>query len=173
MIDAGALPYELLRAACVGLTGRLAPDPDNLRFYVDESALGLGKALSHARRDTVHVGHPLLPECPLGVVDPDWIPAVAARDLVVIGRDRRIRTAPSRAASAARGGPEGLLDRRQARSIDLGLACPLVRNWNAMEEIIDERGSGPGYEPEREIVRVGVQIRIDRTGDRPAGRCIG
>jgi len=39
--------------------------------YVDESALGLGKALEAARRDTVHAGHKLIPECPLGVLDPD------------------------------------------------------------------------------------------------------
>jgi hypothetical protein len=61
-------------------------DRDHLRFYVDESALGLGKALEAARRDTVHAGHKLIPECPLGVLDPDWIPAVAARNLIVIAR---------------------------------------------------------------------------------------
>jgi hypothetical protein len=44
-------------------------DRDHLRFYVDESALGLGKALEAARRDTVHAGHKLIPECPLGVLD--------------------------------------------------------------------------------------------------------
>jgi hypothetical protein len=48
-------------------------DRDHLRFYVDESALGLGKALEAARRDTIHAGHKLIPECPLGVLDPDWI----------------------------------------------------------------------------------------------------
>jgi hypothetical protein len=63
-------------------------DRDHLRFYIDESALGLGKALEAARRDTIHAGHKLIPECPLGVVDPEWIPAVAARDLVVIARDQ-------------------------------------------------------------------------------------
>ena len=70
----------------------MTADPANLRFYVDESALGLGKALAAARTDTVHVGHHLIPECPLGVLDPEWIPAVAARNLVAIGRDKRIRT---------------------------------------------------------------------------------
>jgi len=69
-------------------------DRDHLRFYVDESALGLGKALEAARRDTVHAGHKLIPECPLGVLDTDWIPAVAARSLIVIARDRHIRTRP-------------------------------------------------------------------------------
>lgn len=72
----------------------MTADRDHLRFYVDESALGLGKALEAARRDTVHAGHKLIPECPLGVLDPDWIPAVAARDLIVIARDRHIRTRP-------------------------------------------------------------------------------
>ena len=57
----------------------MTADRDHLRFYVDESALGLGKALEAARRDTVNAGHKLIPECPLGVLDPDWIPAVAAR----------------------------------------------------------------------------------------------
>jgi hypothetical protein len=69
-------------------------DRDHLRFYVDESALGLGKALEAARRDTVHAGHKLIPECPLGVLDPEWIPAVAASNLIVIARDRHIRTRP-------------------------------------------------------------------------------
>ena len=41
--------------------------PD-LRFYVDESALGLGKVLATARTDTIHVGHPLIPETGLRVI---------------------------------------------------------------------------------------------------------
>jgi len=69
-------------------------DRDQLRFYVDESALGLGKTLAAARKDTIHVGHKLIPECAVGVLDPDWIPAVAARDLIVIARDKRIRSKP-------------------------------------------------------------------------------
>jgi hypothetical protein len=73
---------------------RMVADPERLKVYADERAPGQGTALSIARSDTVHVGHPLIPERPLGVLDPDWIPAVAARGLVVIGRDRRIRTKP-------------------------------------------------------------------------------
>jgi hypothetical protein len=46
-------------------------DRHHLRFYVDESALGLGKALESARKDTIHAGHKLIPECPLGALDPD------------------------------------------------------------------------------------------------------
>jgi len=72
----------------------MTPDPRALQFYVDESALGIGKTLAAARRDTIHVGHSLIPECPLGVPDTEWMPIVAARDLVVIGRDKRIRSRP-------------------------------------------------------------------------------
>ncbi len=70
----------------------VAAERESLRFYVDESALGIGKTLAAARKDTIHVGHPLIPECPLGVDDTNWIPAVATRGLVVIARDKRIRT---------------------------------------------------------------------------------
>lgn len=51
----------------------MTADPEQLRFYVDESALGIGKTLAAARRDTVHVGHPLIPECPLGAADIEWM----------------------------------------------------------------------------------------------------
>lgn len=37
-----------------------------------------------ARKDTIHVGHPLIPEFPRGCLDVDWIPAVAARGLMAI-----------------------------------------------------------------------------------------
>lgn len=46
----------------------MAADREQLRFYVDESAVGLGKAMAAARRDTIHVGHRLIPECPYGVL---------------------------------------------------------------------------------------------------------
>lgn len=73
----------------------MVADRDALRFYLDESALGLGKALGAARQDTIHVGHKLIPECPTGVLDPVWIPAVGRRGLVAIGRDKHIRTRPA------------------------------------------------------------------------------
>src|SRR3990172_11078121 len=76
----------------------MTADPAELRFFVDESALGLGKALAIARRDVIHTGHPLIPQVPLGALDPQWIPEVATRGLAVIARDRRIRTKPAEIA---------------------------------------------------------------------------
>lgn len=65
-------------------------------FFTDENSLGLGKLLNRSgRHDVVYPGHPDLTEVPLGTADLDWMPAVAARGLVVLTRDRRIRTRPA------------------------------------------------------------------------------
>lgn len=53
-----------------------------LRWFVDESALGLGKLLARTRDDVIYAGHPDLPEIPLGTIDVGWMPIVAARDWV-------------------------------------------------------------------------------------------
>ena len=123
----------------------MAVDPGNLRFYVDESALGLGKVLAHARRDAIHVGHPLIPECPIGSLDPDWMPAVATRGLIVIGRDKHIRSRP---------GERELLRDHGLRVFRIGGKRDLstwewlsrfVHHWDAMESIIEQRPDGPWF----------------------------
>ena len=40
----------------------MTADRSQVRFYVDESALGLGKALEAARKDTIYCGHKLITE---------------------------------------------------------------------------------------------------------------
>jgi len=124
----------------------MTPDPDSLRFYVDESALGIGKTLAAARRDTIHVGHPLiLPECPLGALDIEWMPAVAARDLVVIGRDKRIRSRPQelRYLKAAGLRVFEIGGKRDLPTWDW--LTRLVRHWDHIEEIVRTRGPGPWF----------------------------
>jgi hypothetical protein len=114
-----------------------------VRFYVDESAAGLGLTLAAARKDTVHVGHPLIPECPRGALDPEWIPAVAARGLIVIARDKKLRTKPVEIQrlwdSALRvfciGGKKDLSTWEWLERV--------VRHWPRMEAIIEQRGPGP------------------------------
>jgi hypothetical protein len=114
-----------------------------VRFYVDESAAGLGLALAAARKDTIHVGHRLIPECPRGALDPDWIPAVAARGLIVITRDMKLRTKPVEVQA---------LWENRLRVFNIGgkkdlptwdWLARVVRHWPRMEEIISERGPGP------------------------------
>ena len=120
-------------------------DPASLRFFADESVLGLGKTLTIARRDVIHTGHPLIPEAPYGALDSDWIPAVAAHGLVVIARDRRIRTKPGELA---------LLNEHRLRVFwiagkkDLATWDYLVRvvnRWDDIEEKIATNGPGPWF----------------------------
>lgn len=77
--------------------------------------------------------------------DPDWIPAVAARDLVVIGRDKRIRTKHEeiRQLMAAR-----LRVFRIGGKQDLPTwewLVRVVRHWAAIEEVIRVRPTGPWF----------------------------
>lgn len=115
------------------------------RFFVDESALGLGKALAIARKDVIHTGHGLIPEIPLGTLDPDWMSAVAARDLIVIARDRHIRTKPVelRAYQALGLRALWLAGKRDLSTWDyLRL---VVRQWDQIEDRARTLGSGPWF----------------------------
>jgi len=114
-----------------------------VRFYVDESAAGLGLALAAARKDTIHVGHPLIPECPRGALDTEWIPAVARRGFVVIARDKRLRTKPVEILA---------LWEHRLRVFNIGGKKDLstwewlvrvVRHWPRMEQIVADRPTGP------------------------------
>ncbi|HYP73960.1 MAG TPA: hypothetical protein VEP72_07685 [Microbacterium sp.] len=65
-------------------------------YFTDENTLGLGKLLHRSgRTDVVYPGHAGLPQVPLGSLDLEWMPAVGALGLIVITRDRRIRTRPA------------------------------------------------------------------------------
>lgn len=65
-------------------------------YFTDENTLGLGKLLRRAGRDdVVYPGHEDLPDVPIGTLDLDWMPIIARRDLIVVTRDRRIRTRPA------------------------------------------------------------------------------
>ncbi|SBW22696.1 hypothetical protein FDG2_2995 [Candidatus Protofrankia californiensis] len=123
----------------------MAADPSQLRFYADESALGIGRTLEVARRDVVHPGHKFMPECPLGSLDTEWIPRVAVRGLIVISRDRRIRTKPAELA---------LLREHRLRVLwiagkkDLSTwdtLARLVRRWDDIENEIARRRTGPWF----------------------------
>lgn len=118
---------------------------ERLRFYVDESALGLGKALAAAREDVVHAGHPLIPECPLGTPDPDWMQAVAARGLIVIGRDKRIRTRPAEVQHLVGAGLRVSQIGGKKDSTTWGWLTWLVNQWDEVEAVIRTRQIGPWF----------------------------
>lgn len=116
-----------------------------LRFFVDESALGLGKVLEIARRDVVYPGHRLLAEVPTGTLDPVWMPVVARRGLVVISRDRHIRTKPAELQAFRDHGLRAfwIAGKRDLSTWDA--LVRLVRRWDDIEEAIRVRGAGPWF----------------------------
>jgi len=64
-------------------------------YFTDENTLGLGKLLCKGgREDVVYPGHVDLPDVPVGTSDMDWMPVIARKQLIVVTRDRRIRTRP-------------------------------------------------------------------------------
>jgi hypothetical protein len=105
----------------------------------------LGKALAIARRDVVHPGHPLLPEVSLGALDPDWMPIVAAKGLVVISRDRRIRTRPAEVAAyrAAKLRAFWVAGKKDLSTWDN--LRRVMKWWDDMEEVVTSKRPGPWF----------------------------
>ena len=114
-----------------------------LRWFVDESALGLGKLLTNTRDDVIYAGHPDLPEIPLGTIDIGWMPIVAQRDWVAIRRDRRIHPRPLEVRVFSEVGLRtvwlgGKKDMGSHQQLEL-----VIRHWQALEDRRDELGPGP------------------------------
>ncbi len=77
------------------------------RFFVDENDLALGRSLALARKDVVHPGHTRLPEVPVGTRDRDWLPVAGRLGLIVITRDKKIRSRPVEADLVVAAGIRG------------------------------------------------------------------
>jgi hypothetical protein len=112
---------------------------------VDETSLPLGRALAHLRGDVIHPGHRRLPEVPPGTLDPDWLPIIGGRGLVVVGRDRHIVSKPAELAAYREHRIKAFWI---AGDRDLGSwenMTRVARWWNEMERIIERRGEGPWF----------------------------
>ena len=121
------------------------PRDEELRFYVDETSMGIARSLAAVRGDVVFPGHRRLPAVPPGTKDPDWMPVVAGLGLVVISRDRHIKSKPAELDAYRQ---HGLRSFWIAGDRDLGNwenLTRLVRWWEAMERIIKTRGPGPWF----------------------------
>ena len=95
--------------------------------------------------DVIHAGHKFIPEAPLGALDTEWIPGVAARGLAVILRDKRVRTKPAEVE---------LLRSHKMRVFwiagkkDLSTWDTLVRvvrRWDEIERALATKGDGPWF----------------------------
>jgi|SRR5659263_27842 len=113
-------------------------------YFTDENLLGLGRLLRRqGREDVLYPGHERLPGIPLGTLDLEWMPVIAKLDLVVLTRDRRIRTRPAELAAYFELGIRSVwLGAKQ----DLGPADQLemfIRHEQRLQREIVKRGGGP------------------------------
>jgi hypothetical protein len=113
-------------------------------YFTDENALGLGKLLERTgRADVLYPGRPGLPEVPLGTPDQEWMPEIARRELVVLTRDRRIRTRPAELRVYLDHGIRSVwLGAKQDLSPHDQVALFLKHEARLRREII-KRGAGP------------------------------
>lgn len=150
-------------------------DRRNLRFFCDESALGVGKALATARHDVIHVGHPLIrDQIPLGTLDDIWIPLVAQWGLIAVLRDRHIRTKPAELAAFREHGLRAFWIAGKKDLSTWGTLVRLVNRWDDIEHIVRDRGAGPWFMAinERDIVELGLPTDHAHVGTKgkPAER---
>jgi hypothetical protein len=113
------------------------------RFFVDENDLALGKVLAEHHGDVVFPGHADLPEVPRGALDDEWLPVIAARRLVVITRDQRIRYRPVEKRVWVEHRVRGfVLTGRKSQSTADSLSV-LEQQWARIEAIVTNEPDGP------------------------------
>jgi hypothetical protein len=123
----------------------VTPKPGRLRFFVDETSLGLGKGIAALRDDVIHTGHRLIPEVPYGTLDPDWMPLVAEMGLIVLTRDKRIRTKHAKVLHMMEHGLRVFVIGGKRDLSNWDAISLLVRRWDALETKIKDAGDGPWF----------------------------
>ncbi len=113
-------------------------------YFTDENTLGLGKLLRRSgRNDVLYPGHENLSEISLGTPDLDWMPVVSERGLIVLTRDKRIRTRPAELRAYREHGIRSVWigakqDLGPRDQIDL-----FIRHEARLQREIIKRGAGP------------------------------
>ncbi len=119
------------------------PNASGELFFVDESALGLGKGMAALRRDTVHAGHPAIPEVPLGTDDVEWMPVVARRGLIAIGRDKKVRSRPAERQRIIDSGLRYIWIGGKRDESSWDWMRRLTHHWDSLMTVADQLGEGP------------------------------
>lgn len=114
-----------------------------VRYYIDQSQMGVWHEWGKAR-DVVTVVGELNGTAP-DDKDEDWIPVVAATGLVVIGRDKRIRTRPAEVALLRSHGLRylwlgGKHDEPTATYVER-----IEEHWSSIERLSEHRPDGPWW----------------------------
>jgi hypothetical protein len=112
-------------------------------YYIDQSLMGVWHQWGTTRNDVTVVGE--LEGTAPGDRDETWIPVVAAAGLVVLGRDKRIRTRPSEVALLRSHGLRyiwmgGKHDEPTSTYVDR-----LEHHWSSIERLRLHRPEGPWW----------------------------
>jgi hypothetical protein len=113
------------------------------RFFVDENDLALGRVLDAQHGNVVYPGHPDLPEVPRGALDDEWLPVVAAKGLVVITRDKKIRYRPAEKRAWIEHGVRGFVLTGKKSQTTADSQAILDRHWATIEAAVDGEPEGP------------------------------
>jgi hypothetical protein len=114
----------------------VAPD---IRFYVDEDTVHLGKALAAVRDDVVHPGHA---RCPVhrGALDPQWLPIVGEKNWLPISRDKRLRTSPAEKIKIIDAGIRAVILTSGGNMNRWEQLRLVVRFWDQIEDLTSHPG---------------------------------
>jgi hypothetical protein len=125
----------------------------NPRWFFDENSIGVAQALQYVRGDVTWPGGPggLVPQ---GAKDPEWLPVVGKAGMVLLTRDKRIRSRPVermalldsglRACFQTTGGQLNLFEQLQL----------WLRFWSDIEDLVAQE-PGPWL---ASVTRAGVRI---------------
>ena len=106
-----------------------------IRFFFDESALGIGRVMALARGDCIFPGHDRSP-IRAGTGDVYWIPEVSARDWVGIVRDKKIHKRPAEKAVLTTYPLRMLVLTSNGQLNVWEQLSVLVARWDAIEEAL-------------------------------------
>jgi hypothetical protein len=113
------------------------------RYFVDENSLSLGVVLARSRADVVYPGHPLLPDVPRRTKDEGWLPVIGRRDLVLITRDKKIRTRPIERRRLVAAGVRGFVLTGAGDMSTAGMVDLVLKRWPAIEQFESDHPAGP------------------------------
>lgn len=115
-----------------------------MRFFADETDLLLAKRLeSQHPGEVVYPGHPELPQVPRQSLDETWLPVAGSKGLVIVTRDKRIRSKPVERQLWIDHKLRGfVLTGRKSQDTKQSLEV-LETNWNKIQQIIEQRPTGP------------------------------
>ncbi|BBG00345.1 MULTISPECIES: PIN-like domain-containing protein [Pseudonocardia] len=112
--------------------------PQSSRWFVDENSLGVAKALAYVRGDITWPGAPDGP-VPAGAADTAWLPIVGRAGLVVLTRDKRIRSRPLERQTLLDHGVRACF-LTSGGSLDLFSQLRLwLRYWDDIESLVIEQ----------------------------------